>query len=211
MINETGKTIEKNSFEIIRSELPEHSTLSFSEQELAVVVRVIHATGDFEYASNIRFSPDAIERGCAILKQGGSVITDVRMVQAGLSTRFLENKASRAKCLIDDAATLQYANENNLTRAAAAIRLQKELLPNAIIAIGNAPTALLEVLRLSEEEGIRAGLVVGIPVGFVNAAESKDALAQSSLPFITSLGRKGGSAVAAAIVNALGALRETGE
>ena len=203
MINEIGKSIENGSFQIIRKEL---GPTDFSQTELAVAVRVIHATGDFEYANNLRFSSTARADGCRLLRQGCPLITDVHMVQAGISDRFLRQKSERVRCLVDDPAAAQLADESGMTHAAAAIRLQKTILPETIVAIGNAPTALLELIRLAYEENITPGLVIGVPVGFVNAAESKAMLAESRLSFITSLGRKGGSPVAAAIVNALGAM-----
>ena len=202
MINKAGKNIESLSFSIIQSELGANS---FSQEELAIVTRVIHTTGDFEFADNLRFSTDAIERG-KLLRSGCPIVTDVKMVSAGISTRFMADKNERVRCLIDDPRVIQFANDHEITRSEASMRLQKDILPKAVVAIGNAPTALLELLRLAREEAVIPGLIIGIPVGFVNAAESKDTLANSQLPFITSLGRKGGSPIAAAIINALNAL-----
>ncbi len=195
-----GKKIEHESFRIIRSELkPNH----FSEEELAVVTRVIHATGDFEYADNIRFAVEAIPSGLRALREGRPIITDVEMVKAGVNRAY----SGGALCWMHDAETVDFAAERGLTRATAAFRLHQAQLAGAIIAVGNAPTALLELLRLAVEEAVRPALVVGVPVGFVSAVESKDLLYQSDLPFITALGRKGGSPVAAAILNALMTLR----
>ncbi len=199
-----GKKIETESFRIIRSEMQNHF---FSEEEAAVVVRVIHATGDFEYAENIRFSRDAIDAGRNAIRNGYPIITDVNMVKAGLNRKNPGGKnCGTVHCWIDTDETRAAAVEMGTTRAAAAFRLNKTFITDSIVAIGNAPTALLEVLRLAAEEGLRPALVIGVPVGFVNAAESKEFLYTSDLNFITSLGRKGGSPVAAAIFNAIKAL-----
>lgn len=202
-IGKQGASIENESFSIIRKELgPNH----FTEPELRVVIRMIHATGDFEYAENVRFSDHAISDGVAALRAECKMFTDVTMVQAGISSRFLTGKDARVHCLIANERIGAEAETQGITRAAAAMRDQKDALNGAIIAIGNAPTALLEVLRLTREENIRPALIIGIPVGFVNAAESKEMLSESNLSYITSLGRKGGSPVAAAVVNALSSM-----
>lgn len=191
-----GMQIEQESFRIIRSEMKPND---FSEEELAVVMRVIHTTGDFEYAENIRFSAGAIQFGLQALRAHRPVITDVEMVKAGINRAY----AGEVHCWMHDAETVDFAKQNELTRATAAFRLHQATLSGAIIAIGNAPTALLEVLRMAHKDGIHPALVVGVPVGFVSAVESKDLLNQSDLPFITALGRKGGSPIAASILNAL--------
>jgi precorrin-8X/cobalt-precorrin-8 methylmutase len=199
--------IERESFRIIRAELGPHS---FSEAELAVVVRAIHATGDFDFAHIIRFHPEAIASGVAALRRGATVATDVAMVQAGIAGDLLARFGGRTLCDIRAPEVYALAQAAGLTRSAAAMRRNAAHLHAGIVAIGNAPTALLEVLRLVRAEGIRPALIVGVPVGFVNAAESKDALMQLAdgrpewdVPYITTVGRKGGSTVAVAIVNAL--------
>lgn len=192
--------IESESFRIILQELGAHS---FSAQELPIVQRVIHATADFEYARLLAFSPTAIRDGIRALRSGCRVLTDVQMTAVGISPVYLERFACTVRCAIRDPETLALAHEQGITRSTAAMRRMAEDLPGALLALGNAPTALFEALRLWQEEGLRPALVVGVPVGFVNAAESKSALQESGLPYITVCGRKGGSTVAAAIVNAL--------
>jgi precorrin-8X/cobalt-precorrin-8 methylmutase len=205
--------IERNSFAIIRSELGEHT---FSEEELAVVVRVIHATADFEFRDILRFHPDgaaprasgqashAIRAGIDALQKGCTVVTDVRMVQVGISERLLTPLGGRTVCDIGHSAVQAQARELGLTRSTVAMRRNKHHIDGGIVAIGNAPTALLEVIRLVREEGVRPALIVGVPVGFVNTVESKaELLSLRKVPHITSVGRKGGSSVAVAIVNAL--------
>ncbi len=194
-----GNRIESESFRIIRAELGE---TGMPEELLSVVIRVVHATGDFEYAKNLRFLSD-IAVGVEALLSDALIITDVMMVKAGISKRFMPNAAERVRCRIDDPEVRLYAVKNFITRSCAAMRLDSTKLNGAIIAIGNAPTALLEVLRLASQEGIRPAYVIGVPVGFVSAAESKQELLKSSLPGVTSLGRKGGSSIAAAILNSL--------
>jgi precorrin-8X/cobalt-precorrin-8 methylmutase len=191
--------IETESFRIILQELGEHH---FSAQELPIVQRVIHATADFEYAQLLTFSPSAISNGVNALRSGCRILTDVQMTAVGISQPYLQRFSSLVRCAVAEPETAALAQQAGITRSAAAIRRLAGDLPNAIVALGNAPTALFEVLRLAQE-GYRPALVVGVPVGFVNAAESKAALSESDLPFITVRGRKGGSTVAAAIINAL--------
>ena len=192
--------IEHESFRIILSEMQPHS---FTSQELPLVQRVIHATGDFEYAALLRFSTDAIEKGIKALKMGKNIFTDVNMVAAGISSRLLDKFGGGKYCLVDQIDTFDLARKQDITRSAAAMRLLGPRLDGAIVAIGNAPTALFEIIRMAQEADVRPALVVGVPVGFVSAKESKEALLATNLNYITSLGRKGGSSVAAAIVNGL--------
>jgi precorrin-8X/cobalt-precorrin-8 methylmutase len=193
--------IEAESFRIILSELGPHS---FDALHLPIVLRVIHATADFDFKETLRFAPGAVTAGLNALRTGAPVITDVRMVEAGISRNFVQQLGGRVFAIIDaDPETAHLAKAHGTTRATMGMRLAKEQLDGAVVAIGNAPTALLELLRLVREEGVRPGLIVGAPVGFVSAVESKDELATLDVPFITPLGRKGGTPVAVAIVNAL--------
>ncbi len=192
--------IERESFRIIRSEMEDHH---FSEEELAVVVRIIHATADFDFQKIIRFHPQAIQSGLEALRRGCPVVTDVRMVEVGISDRLLSQWGGRKICDIADPAVSEKALTLGLTRSTLAMRQNVVHIDGGIVAIGNAPTALLEVVRLVWEEGIRPALVVGMPVGFVNAVESKEELLTLDVPYITAVGRKGGSPVAAATINAL--------
>jgi precorrin-8X/cobalt-precorrin-8 methylmutase len=192
--------IEQESFRIIRAELGAHP---FSAEELAVLVRVIHASGDFEFRDLLRFHPDAIRSAVDALHRGCTVVTDVRMVEVGISAEILSQFGGRTVCDIRHPVVREQAKALGLTRSTVAMRRNAPSIHENIVAIGNAPTALLEVLRLIREEGLRPALVVGVPVGFVNAAESKEELMSAGTPYITAVGRKGGSTIAVAIVNAL--------
>lgn len=198
--------IEKESFRIILSEMKEHS---FTAQELMIVQRVIHATADFEYQDLIRFSPQAIRKAITAINSGAPVFSDVQMIAAGVSKNLLNSHGMRINCLINDARVVEKAKDEGMTRSQTAMTLIGNELNNAVILIGNAPTALFEVLRLYRQESVRPSFIAGVPVGFVNAAESKAALMETDLDYISVEGRKGGSTVAVAIFNAL--LRLAGE
>ena len=192
-----GSEIEKRSFEIIASQMKKKT---FPEQELPIVMRVIHATGDFDFEDNLRFHPEAIKAGIRALKDGKNILVDVNMVAAGINRRLLERWGGSIISTISEVG--DQAMEEGKTRAEAAIEkaIDEKI---GIVAIGNAPTALLKTMELIDEGRFKPDLVIGAPVGFVNAEESKDALSKKPYPFITSLGRKGGSPVAVAIVNGI--------
>jgi precorrin-8X/cobalt-precorrin-8 methylmutase len=196
--------IETRSFEIIDEELSPH--FRFGPEEHAVVRRVIHATGDFEFARTLRFHPGCFGAFAAAMRRGAPVICDVQMVQAGVNKAALEAFGSRALCPLADAETAEAAKAAGHTRSIEAMRRAASFGGGGVLALGNAPTALAEAVRLVVEAGWRPDLIIGMPVGFVSAAESKEALARGEaepVPFITCLGRKGGSAATVAAVNAL--------
>jgi precorrin-8X/cobalt-precorrin-8 methylmutase len=170
-----------------------------------VVRRIIHATADFEFKTLMRFHPDAIEAGVRALRAGCPVLVDVKMIAAGLNEDRLAAYGSRVHCFISDEDVIETARKQNSTRAIEAMRKAHRLglLTGAIVAIGNAPTALLETVRLAREEGAAPALVIGVPVGFVSAAESKEAALALNAPYIVATGRKGGSTIAVAILHAL--------
>jgi precorrin-8X/cobalt-precorrin-8 methylmutase len=192
------EAIEAESFRIIEEELGPHS---FSPAEFTVVQRAIHSTADFEFARTIRFHRDAIRSGIEAIRAGRSIVADVQMVQAGISKASLKRFGGEVLCFIGDEDVAAKAKAEGVTRAIISTRKAAELVPGAIYAIGNAPTALLELMRLGESA--KPSLVVGVPVGFVSAAESKEELAKTDLPYITALGRKGGTPVAVSMMNAL--------
>ncbi|NIA05918.1 MAG: precorrin-8X methylmutase [Proteobacteria bacterium] len=194
--------IEAESFRIIEQELGDHA---FDPQTFAVVRRVIHATGDFGFADHLRFGNQAVRAGIAAIRAGRNILTDVNMVAAGINKTALAAFGGRVICKLADPGVAAAAAESGRTRSEVAI--EQGLAENiGIVAIGNAPTALLKVMELIGRSAAGPDLVVGVPVGFVNAAESKEILSRQDYPLITVLGRKGGSPVAAAIVNALSRL-----
>ena len=193
--------IEAESFRIIESEMGE---ASFSPEEFAVVRRMIHATGDFSFADTVRFHGEAIAAGLRSVKAGRNILVDVNMAACGVSASLLKPWGGRVVCRISEPETAALARSQGLTRAeAAVIRSSRDNIGIAVV--GNAPTALLKVMELMDScgSGFSPDLVIGVPVGFVNAAESKDILSSRDYPFITVLGRKGGTPVAVAAVNAL--------
>jgi precorrin-8X/cobalt-precorrin-8 methylmutase len=198
-----GRSIEDGSFAIIDREVGEHG---FPARAWQVVRRVIHATADFEFGSLMTVHERAIDEGVAALRRGCPLLVDVRMIQVGLNEQRLAAYGCKVHCFISDEDVIAEAKAANSTRAIESMRKAHRLglLDGAVVAIGNAPTALLELVRLSREEGAKPALVVGVPVGFVSAAESKEALlAASELPSIVARGRKGGSPIAVAILHAL--------
>lgn len=195
----TPEQIEAESFRIIEYEAGEHG---FGPDEWPIVRRMIHTSADFDYLLTTRIHPRAVAAGVAAVRAGGTVTTDTNMARMGIRSRDLERFGGRVVCRMDDPATHAAARAAGTTRAAAAVLASGDL-EGGIYVVGNAPTALLSLIELVRTGRARPALIVGLPVGFVNAAESKAALAQLDHPYITNHGRKGGSNVAAAVVNAL--------
>jgi precorrin-8X/cobalt-precorrin-8 methylmutase len=197
-----GRSIEDGSFAIIDAEAGAHE---FANPEWQVVRRVIHATADFEFKTLMRFSPDALRSGIAALRGGCNVIADVKMILAGLNEERLGSYGCKTHCFISDEDVIATAKAANSTRAIEAMRKAHKLglLDGAVVAVGNAPTALIEVARLVREENAKPALVIGVPVGFVSAAESKEIVLDSPVPSIVARGRKGGSTIAVSIIHAL--------
>ena len=178
--------------------------LNLDDRHTKVFSRVIHAAGDPDYANHIRIHPEAIDAAIASIRKGADVFCDVEMVRTGISKKTLAQYGGQVQCLIADPAVATLAKEQGITRSMAAFRTFGHQLDGAVVAVGNAPTALFELFRLMEEENVRPAVVIGVPVGFVGAAESKDLLQEkSNAPYITVLGNKGGSPIAASILNAL--------
>ena len=192
--------IEKRSFAIITEEL---GGRTFPEGVAEVVKRVIHTSADFDYADNLCFSPDAVEQAKAALEAGATIVTDTNMALAGISKPTLAQLGGRAVCLMADEAVAREAKERGVTRATVSMEHAAKLDGPLIFAIGNAPTALICLHELIEAGAVSPALVIGVPVGFVNVVESKELFLGGDTPYIIARGRKGGSNVAAAIVNAL--------
>lgn len=192
--------IEQQSFDIIDSEAGVHG---FSEQAWTVVRRMIHTSADFEYIDTVSISPTAIEQGVQAIRSGKNVITDTNMVKAGVRCREIEKYGGSVQCFITDPSLAALAASRGTTRAKAAVDAAVKAMEGGIYVIGNAPTALLRLLELMESGQANPALVIGLPVGFVNAAESKALLCNSKFNHISNQGRKGGSNLAASVVNAL--------
>jgi precorrin-8X/cobalt-precorrin-8 methylmutase len=194
--------IQRESFRIIDEEVGAHT---LSPEEWLVARRVIHTTGDFDYAQLLRFHPEAFAAAAAAIQNGEDILTDVQMVRMGIQPMAQRRHGLRVRCHLGDAEIRPEVQAKAHTRTARSILQGLSAGPVGICVIGNAPTALRAVLdALQQPEVARPKLIVGVPVGFVDAAESKQALSTADrVPWITSLGRKGGSTVAAAIVNAL--------
>ena len=208
-LTSAGQAIEHDSFAIIDAEA---GPCRYSEVQWPIVRRMIHANADFEFNGLTDFHPEAVSAGIAAMLRGGTpVVADVEMICSGLSAPRLAHFGMRAHQFISDADVIAQAQAENTTRAVQAMRKARRqgLLDGAIVGIGNAPTALLELVRLIREEGVQPALVVGMPVGFVSAAESKDLMAGlDAVPWIVIRGRKGGSTLVVAALHALLALAE---
>ena len=195
--------IENLSFKIIDQEAGEHH---FSSQEWSIVRRMIHTSADYDYLTTARFHQDAVFSGISALKNGKAIITDTKMVAAGINKKRLSEFGSEVTCLIDDPGVVNASSKSKKTRAHEAVEAAINMMDGGIYVIGNAPTALMHLIDLVESKKASPALIIGLPVGFVNAFESKKALSTLDFPYITNADRKGGSNIAASVVNALAIL-----
>lgn len=194
--------IEKRSFEIISSVLADMNVTLDPENE-PVIKRVIHTTADFDYVNNLVFSEGAVKKGIEALKSGCDIVTDTQMARSGISKAALSSLGGQAHCFMSDEDVAAEAKARGVTRATVSMEKAAGLTKPLIFAIGNAPTALIALDELIKAGRLEPELVIGVPVGFVNVVESKELIIASEVPHIVARGRKGGSNVAAAIVNAL--------
>lgn len=192
--------IERRSMEIIEEELGD---IILPPDEKDIIKRVVHTTADFDYVRNLRFSPGAVRRGLEALKRGCTIVTDTNMACMGISAPGLNKLGAGKVCYMADSDVAQAAREQGTTRAQASMDKAAKLTGPLIIAVGNAPTALLRLKELIEARRIDPDLIIAVPVGFVNVVYAKEEIMKAGVPYITALGRKGGSNVAAAICNAL--------
>ena len=197
----TPDEIDRRSLEMVEAILPEG--LKLPPQERYVLCRIVRAEGDAGIVPLVKFSPDGVEAGLNALRSRALVVTDVRMVEMGISKALLRNANLATSCMIDAPEVADRARREGTTRSVAAIRELAPRISGAVCAIGNAPTALLALLDLIDAGEVSPALVIGMPVGFVACAESKDELVKRNVPYITVMGRRGGSSAAAATVNAL--------
>lgn len=196
----TPEGIEKKSFEIIEENVDKSN---FDSKEWNIIRRVIHTTADFEFANLLKFSPGAIKAGILALQKGCRIYADTRMAEAGINKKALKQLGCEVLCMVDDAQAAEMAKHEGITRSMASIMMASEFSDIQIYALGNAPTALFKLIELIREGKANPDLIIGVPVGFVGAAESKEELSKLSVPYIITKGQKGGSNIAAAIVNAL--------
>jgi len=196
--------IEAESFRIIDSEVPEPRLFDGGKWE--IVRRMIHTTADFEMIDLVRFHEKALESGIAALKKGATIVTDTEMAKRGIPVRRIEPLGCEVRCLMNDSRVIERAKNDGITRAKAAVDIAVAEIKPEIYVVGNAPTALIRLVEHFDSGAVSPALVVGMPVGFVNAAESKALLMSRNIPYISIEGRKGGSALAASVVNALAIL-----
>jgi len=192
--------IEALSFAIIDREAGAHD---FPPNQWNIVRRMIHTSADFEYMKTVRFHPRAIDAGLSAIVSGKTIVTDTEMARSGIRKKDAARFGSQVICLMGEETVRDLAKKSGQTRARAAVDAAVPLMKNGIYVIGNAPTALLRLMELMKDKMAEPALIVGLPVGFVNAAESKAELIKTDIPFISNTGRKGGSNIAASVINAL--------
>ena len=194
--------IEKRSFEIIDGELKKRGIVLPKEQEM-ITKRVIHTTADFEYTDTLTFSEGAVGIARELLKKGADIVTDTNMALSGINKRSLARLGGEVHCYMADETVAKLARERGTTRAAVSMEMAARIQKPVIFAVGNAPTALIQIYEMMQSSSWRPAFVIGVPVGFVNVEAAKELILQADVPFIINRGRKGGSNVAAAICNAL--------
>ena len=197
-----GMDIAEKSREIVKSKIKNvlgDKIKEYSSEEMGIIERVVHATADEEYAKLVVFKNNPIEKGVEAIKNNKPIVVDISMVEAGIRYDKIYN-------FINDKETYKIAKDEGITRAVASMRMAKNLIDGGIVVIGNAPTALFEVIRLINEEGIKPNLIIGAPVGVVKASESKETLRNTNVPSISTIGAKGGTPVAVSIANGIIAL-----
>lgn len=204
MFNETknilANEIERKSFEIIEKELGD---IKLDPIQAPIIKRVIHTTADFSYIDNLCFSENVVENAIALIRKGASIITDTKMVAAGINAKVLNSFGGQIYCFMDNEQVIKQSQERQVTRSSICMEMGAKLDKPCIFAIGNAPTALIRLYELIKEGIVKPELIIGVPVGFVNVIESKELIIKTNIPYIVSRGRKGGSNVAACICNAI--------
>lgn len=192
--------IEKRSMAIIESELGEHN---YTDEQMPIVKRCIHTSADFDYLKNLVITDDAVKIGVAAIKKGCTIVTDTQMARSGVNKRIMERFGGQVVCFISDVDVSNEAKKRGVTRATVSMERAAKIKGDVILAIGNAPTALIEACKLMDAGKFKPKLIIGAPVGFVNVCESKELLQSMDGEHIIAMGRKGGSNIAAAICNAM--------
>ncbi len=198
--NVKPREIEKRSFEIITQELGDKKLIPGTE---LIVKRCIHTSADFDYADNLAFSENVVEQAMQAIKDGACIVTDTQMAKSGINKRALARYGGEVYCFMSDEDVAEIAKKNGSTRATASMDKAADMDKKLIFAIGNAPTALVRLYELIEDGKLDPALIIGVPVGFVNVVQSKELIMEAGVPYIVARGRKGGSNIAACIVNAL--------
>ncbi len=196
----TGQEITSKSFDLIKERLGDFSA---PPMEMEIIIRIAHTTGDVDFATTFLMSEGAVASGVAALRAGNPVITDVEMVRTGVRRNLLKDLGGESLCFLNDPDILEKVKGSGTTRSALAMKKAASRLHGAVVAIGNAPTALFQLMEMVDREEVAPALIVGVPVGFVGALESKQVLAEKTCQHITNLSERGGSPIAAAIVNGL--------
>lgn len=198
--NVLPREIESKSFAMITEEL---GNTVFTPGTEMIVKRCIHTSADFDYAKNMCFSENAVEKAMEAIRSGASIVTDTQMAKAGINKKALSGFGGQVYCFMSDEDVAQMAKDNGTTRATASMDKAAAMGQEFIFAIGNAPTALIRLYELIKEGRIAPHLIIGVPVGFVNVVQSKELIMQAEVPYIVAKGRKGGSNIAACICNAI--------
>jgi precorrin-8X/cobalt-precorrin-8 methylmutase len=191
--------IEKCSMEMIERELPHPIDAKLAP----IIKRVVHTTADFDYVDQLAFSDNVVDEALKVIRNGCHIVTDTNMAKAGINKKSLSKLNGQLSCFMADEDVAEEAKKRGVTRAAVSMEKACRIKEPLILAIGNAPTALIRLYELIEENKIKPALIIGVPVGFVNVVEAKELIMRAGVPYIVARGRKGGSNVAAAIVNSL--------
>lgn len=194
--------IEKRSFEIITQELKERG-IELPKEQAPVTKRVIHTSADFEYAHTMCYSENAVEIAKELIRQGADIVTDTNMALSGINKAMLARFGGEAHCFMADPEVARIAGARQVTRAAVSMEFAARMDKPVIVAVGNAPTALISLYELMHQGTWKPAFVIGVPVGFVNVVAAKELIRKTDVPYIINRGRKGGSNVAAAICNAI--------
>lgn len=194
--------IEARSFEIIEQELSQRG-IALSEPTEMIIKRVIHTSADFDYVDTMCFSPGAVEKAAYLIRGGADIVTDTQMAMSGINKKELSKYGGEVHCFMADPDVAVSAQSQGITRAAVSVKKALGIKKPLIFAVGNAPTALLTLHDSIVYGGRHPEFVIGVPVGFVNVIESKELIMETGIPYIVNSGRKGGSNIAAAIVNAI--------
>ena len=194
--------IEHRSFEIISEELQNRGITLPSETEM-VTKRVIHTSADFDYAQTMAYSPNAVAIAKELIQNGADIVTDTNMALAGINKKTLARHGGQAHCFMADEDVARIAKERKVTRATVSMEKAAGIQKPVIFAVGNAPTALIQLYEMIQSGTFKPAFIIGVPVGFVNVEAAKELILQTDIPYIVNRGRKGGSNVAAAICNAI--------